>query len=98
MQFKMDNSELNEMKNLVDDIANRLILAICEEPDFYDKVKGDEDSDRLLNMLYLLVEHEKYEQAILVRDEMVSRNLDITSESKYMTAEKKVNEFLNKRL
>jgi KaiC/GvpD/RAD55 family RecA-like ATPase len=86
------------MKNLVDDIANRLILAICEEPDFSDKVKGDKDNDRLLNMLYLLVEHEKYEQAVLVRDEIISRKLDITSESKYITAEKKVNEFLNKLL
>lgn len=94
----MGNSELNEMKNLVDDIANRLILSICDKPDFADKIKTDEDNDRLLNMLYLLVKHEKYEQAVLVRDEIISRKLDITSESKYITAEKKVNEFLNKLL
>ncbi len=94
----MNNSKLNEMKNLVDDIENRLILAICDKPDFADKIKTDEDNDRLLTMLYLLVNHEKYEQAVLVRDEIINRKLDITSEPKYITAEKKVNEFLNKLL
>ena len=92
---KMSELDKDAMFNLVEDLSHRLIDVICNKPDFSEKLKVNKD-ETLVEMLYLLVKQEKYEQANLVKNEMVIRNLDILTKSKYLEAEEQIINYLNK--
>ena len=80
----MDEIEMIKMGQKMDDLAFRLIMVICEKPDFGDFTKTSDES--LYNMLFLLNENEKYEQSSLVLNEIKTRGLSIDKKSQYEVA------------
>lgn len=90
-------NEFNKLNGIIEDLAYRLIETICEKPDFKENI-GEKSIETLPNILYLLVKYEKFEQATIVRDELLKRGYDINSESEYKKIETKNRNFFKNKL
>ncbi len=79
----------DELSNEIDNLANKLIIKICESPNFENKIREIKKDYLLVDIMYLLVKEEKYEQAVIVRDEMIYRGMDLFTIPEWVKYEKK---------
>ena len=85
----------DELAEAVNNLEFRLIERVCEQEDFEGRLVKSKPDDMLIELLYLLVKHEKFEHAAKVRNEMVKRGLNPKGDSKYEEAEKIINNHIN---
>ena len=85
----------DELKNKVENLTNNIINQICEDPNFINKTKEIKKDSLLVEIMHLLVKQEKYEQAAIVRDEMIHRGMDLSTIPKWVEYEKMIKNYGN---
>ena len=77
-----EQEEYDDLAKIVNNLSVRLMEALCEKKDFNTQIKKFKEKE-ILNTLFLLVKQEKFECAVIVRDEIISRGVDTTKISEY---------------
>lgn len=81
----------DELKNEIDNLTTRIVIKICESPNFENKIKKIKKDSLLIEIIHVLVKEEKYEHAAIVRDEMKHRGLDLSVIPKWAEYEEMIN-------
>lgn len=81
---------MNNMDDKIDELVSRVIEALIKKPDYVETIKNLDDNS-LIEILYFLLKEEKYEDMVIVRDEIIKRGININTESKFKQFEDIIN-------
>jgi hypothetical protein len=89
----LDDENFKSLNDQVDFLALSLMKKLIDNPKFIDKMEHA-TSFILIEILFLLQENEMYEQAIIIRDILINRNIDPLTTSNYEKFETSLKYFL----
>ena len=86
--------EFELVRELQDILRKKMLEKLNKQENFEEYISNIKRGEVLKEALYLLVENENFEKAVVVRDEMIKRGLDTQEKSTFEEIQDKVNNWL----